>query len=73
MLSYLNNSKIESVTNETIERIHNYVSSVKESAELQNCIDEADEASLTQWIKKAAKAESIEAFADEMQKEIRSI
>ena len=138
LLSYLNNSKIESVTNETIGRIHNYVSSVKESAEvrehymtwdewvereiqagleeavkeaveeavkeavedtkkettitatkallldiladkgeisteLQNCIDEADLASLKQWARMAAKVDSIEAFVDEMQKEINGI
>ena len=134
LLSYLNNSKIESVTNETIGRIHNYVSSVKESAEvrehymtwdewverevqagleeavkeavegaikeavedtkkqanrevlldilsdkgevpaeIQSCINEADLASLKQWARIAAKVDSIEAFADEIQKEINSI
>lgn len=41
--------------------------------ELQKCIDEADLASLKQWARMAAKVDSIEAFVDEMQKEINGI
>lgn len=35
LLKYLNYSKIESVTNEKIAQIHNYVSDVKYSAEVE--------------------------------------
>ena len=36
LLKYLNSSKIENVTNSEIAQLHNYVSSVKQSAEVQN-------------------------------------
>ena len=35
MLTYLNHSKMKNVTNEDIARIHDYVSSVKQSAEVE--------------------------------------
>ena len=35
LLTYLNSSKIENVTNDNIAQLHNYVSSVKQSAEVQ--------------------------------------
>ena len=45
MLNYLNNSKIERVTNENIARLHHYVSSVRDSAEVQS-----DYMTLGEWI-----------------------
>ncbi len=35
MLTYLNSSKTENVTNNDIAHLHNYVSSLKQSAEVQ--------------------------------------
>ena len=45
MLNYLNDSKIERVTNENIARLHHYVSSVRDSAEVQS-----DYMTLGEWI-----------------------
>ena len=45
LLNYLNDSKIERVTNENIAQLHNYVSSVRDSAEVQS-----DYMTLGEWI-----------------------
>ena len=45
LLNYLNDSKIERVTNENIARLHHYVSSVRDSAEVQS-----DYMTLGEWI-----------------------
>ena len=36
LLSYLNHSKIENVTNEKVSHIHDYVETVKQSAEVKD-------------------------------------
>lgn len=111
LLTYLNSSKISNVTNEDIAQIHDYVSSVKQSADVEerymtigeiidakvaeeldrariegriaslmdiladlgdvpeevyNRICGADEATLKQWTKLAAKSECMEAFIEQI-------
>lgn len=111
MLTYLNYSKIESVTNNNVAHIHECVTHVKQSAEvrerymtigemmdrskaeglaegqqkgickallsileelggvseeLQTRIENADEATIIQWTKHAARAESLQEFLEEI-------
>ena len=116
LLAYLNCSKIECVTNNKIAQIHNYVSDVKQSAEVKNrymtigdwldrekaeaikegraegraegrvealldiladlgqipeefhvCLQNIDEATVKQWIRNAARAESLDEFFESVQ------
>ncbi len=53
LLLYLNSSKIEHVTNNSIEKPHNYVTEVKQ---------EADEEVLKNWILLAARSDTIDVF-----------
>lgn len=66
LLSYLNNSKIESVTNETIGRIHNYVSSVKESAEVREHYMTWDE-----WVEREIQARLDEAVKEALEEAVK--